>query len=167
MKMKIRKMKATDWSRVYDIYRQGMETNLATFDVETLTYEEFNRERLLTGRLVALDKERVIGWTSLKQAYEKIPEYHGVAEVSIYIDEDYQGKGVATHLLQQLVIVSEEAGFWMLEADIFANNTGSIQLHEKCSFRQVGYREKIGKDRFGVWRDSVLMEHRSQTVGID
>jgi len=55
----------------------------------------------------------------------------------------------------------------MLEADSFANNTGSIQLHEKCGFRQVGYREKIGKDHFGVWRDAVLMECRSQTVGID
>jgi phosphinothricin acetyltransferase len=167
MKIELRKMTVTDWSQVYAIYRQGMETNLATFDIETLSYEEFDDERLPIGQLVALDGERVIGWTSLKKAYEKIPEYYGVAEVSIYIDQDYQGKGVATRLLENLIILSEEKGFWMLVADIFANNSGSILLHEKCGFRQVGYREKIGKDRFGVWRDTVLMERRSQKVGID
>lgn len=162
-----REMLATDWEAVYRIYRQGMATGLATFTVEELSYEEFDSERLAVGRLVAVDNEKVVGWATLKQAYPTIPEYHGVAEVSIYIDQNYQGAGVATGLLKQLITVSEQEGYWLLESDIFANNTGSIRLHQKCGFRQVGYREKIGKDNNGVWRDTVLMERRSQVVGID
>ncbi len=46
MQYKIRAMEEKDWSSVYDIYRQGMETNLATFTVENLSYEEFDHERL-------------------------------------------------------------------------------------------------------------------------
>lgn len=166
MQYKIREMEKTDWSVVYNIYRQGMETNLATFTVEELSYEEFDQERLQEGRFVLLDGDQIAGWTTLKQAYT-IPEYNGVAEVSIYIDNNYQGKGVGSTLLNYLIDYSEKIVFWTLESDIFANNYGSQRLHEKCGFRKVGYREKLGKDQYGVWRDSVLMERRSEKVGID
>jgi len=166
MQYKIRAMEEKDWMSVYDIYRQGMETNLATFTVENLSYEEFDHERLKEGRFVLLDEQKVAGWTTLKQAYT-IPQYHGVAEVSIYIDQNYQGKGVGSRLLNHLVDYSERIGLWTLEADIFANNYGSQRLHEKCGFRKVGYREKLGKDQYGIWRDSVLMERRSKKVGIE
>lgn len=166
MQYKVREMNKSDWPFVYDIYQQGMETNLATFTVEQLTFEEFDQQRLQEGRFVLLDDNLVIGWTSLKQAYT-IPEYNGVGEVSIYIDSRYQGKGAGSTLLNYLVKYSEKIGFWTLEADIFANNYGSQRLHEKCGFRKVGYREKLGKNQYGVWRDSVLMERRSKEVGID
>ncbi len=163
----IRPMTKNDWPSVYAIYRQGMKTNLATFSVEEMTYEEFSRERLPEGRFVMETADhKIVGWTTLKQSYD-VPEYYGVAEVSIYIDENYQGQGAATRLLNNLITYSEAAGFWMLESDIFANNEGSIALHEKCGFRKVGWREKMGQDRYGVWRDAVLMERRSRVVGID
>lgn len=36
-----------------------------------------------------------------------------------------------------------------------------IRLHEKCGFRLIGFRERIGQDKFGAWRNTVLMERRS------
>jgi len=163
----IRKMTENDWSNVYAIYKQGMETNLATFSVEEITYDEFSEERLPEGRFVYETKDKKIaGWTTLKQSYD-IPEYYGVCEVSIYVDEKFRGKGIATSLLNHLIAYSEKAGIWMLEADIFANNKGSIAVHEKCGFRKVGYREKMGRDQFGTWRDAVLLERRSKIVGVD
>lgn len=166
MKYKVREMKETDWKAVYDIYYQGMKGNLATFKVDSPTYKEFDQERLQKGRFVLLDNEKIIGWATLKQAYT-ILEYRGVAEVSIYIANDYKGQGAGTILLNHLIDFSEKEGFWTLEADIFANNYGSQRLHEKCGFRKVGYREKLGKDRYGKWRDTVLMERRSKKVGIE
>jgi phosphinothricin acetyltransferase len=64
-----------------------------------------------------------------------------------------------------LINESEKNGLWTLQAGIFPENTASVQLHEKCGFRVIGTREKIGKmgDR---WRDTVLLERRSKTVGI-
>lgn len=38
---------------------------------------------------------------------------------------------------------------------------------EKNSWRTVGNREKIGKNKFGLWRFTVIMESRSKTVGVD
>ena len=54
-------------------------------------------------------------------------------------------------------------GLWTLQAGIFPENEASVRLHKSCGFREVGRRERIGKvgDR---WRDTVLVERRSQTV---
>ena len=62
-------------------------------------------------------------------------------------------------------------GFWTLQAGIFPENKVSIELHQRHGFRVLGVREKVGKMDFsglrGKWRDVVLMERRSKTVGID
>lgn len=44
------------------------------------------------------------------------------------------------------------------KSGIMADNKASICLHETCGFRQVGYRDRMGKDRFGQWRNTVLMD---------
>ncbi|MCZ6858238.1 MAG: N-acetyltransferase, partial [Gemmatimonadetes bacterium] len=69
-----------------------------------------------------------------------------------------------------LVEASEKAGFWSLQAGMFPENAGSIALHGKCGFRQVGMRERLGKMEIGPmkgkWRDVLLFERRSPTVGV-
>jgi phosphinothricin acetyltransferase len=113
---------------------------------------------------VALDGELVIGWAALTPVSGRCV-YAGVAEVSVYIDPVRQGEGVGKTLLQELIADSEKNGIWTLQAGIFPENTASIRLHERAGFRTIGTREKIGKmgDR---WRDTVLLEKRSKSVGI-
>lgn len=62
------------------------------------------------------------------------------------------------------VEASEEAGYWTLEAGILPENEASLRLFEKCGFRRVGVRESLGMQG-DEWRDVVLMERRSDTVG--
>jgi len=50
-----------------------------------------------------------------------------------------------------------------LQAGIFPENTASIALHEKCGFRKVGVRERLGQLR-GQWRDVILLERRSKLM---
>lgn len=60
---------------------------------------------------------------------------------------------------------SEKQNLWTLQAGILPENAASLKIHEQCGFRKVGYREKIGQMN-GVWRDTILLERRSQTVGL-
>lgn len=53
-----------------------------------------------------------------------------------------------------------------MQAGIFPENTASVALHKRCGFREVGYRERIGK-RAGIWRNVALLERRSNQVGIN
>ncbi|MFT4145815.1 MAG: GNAT family N-acetyltransferase, partial [Mobilitalea sp.] len=115
-------------------------------------------------RFVARLEDKVIGWVALSP-FSSREVYSGVAELSIYIDEAYQGRGVGTELLRHLIERSEESGYWSLLANIIKENQFSRLLHKKCGFREIGYRERMGKMRNGKWHDVVLMERRSKFIG--
>ena len=166
MDILIRSMNKNDWPSVSEIYRQGIETGKATFQSDIPAYHEWNAAHIQECRFVAVHDKKVVGWTALSKVSSRCV-YGGVAEVSIYIAEDYRGKGVGRELLQHLIIESEKADFWMLQSGIMEDNSASISLHEKCGFRQVGYRERIGRDVHGKWRSTVLMEKRSGVAGVD
>ncbi len=79
--------------------------------------------------------------------------------------------GVGEVLLKELINISEKEGIWTLQAGIFPENENSLQLHKKLGFQEVGLRTKIGKMSYGPmagkWRDVVLIERRSQRVGME
>lgn len=166
MDILIRSMNENDWSSVSEIYRQGIETGKATFQSDIPAYIEWDASHIQKCRFVAVYDGKVVGWTALSKVSSRCV-YGGVAEVSIYIAEDARGKGIGKQLLNQMILESEKAGFWLLQSGIMEDNEPSIQLHGKCGFRKVGYRERIGRDVNGKWRSTVLMERRSFVTGID
>lgn len=160
MAYQIRKMSESDWPEVSRIYQEGIDTNLATFQSECPGWDEWNASHLKDCRLVITEDGRILGWAALTAVSGRCV-YAGVAEVSIYISQGRRGHGAGRALLPELVRCSEKSGFWTLQSGILQDNAASIRLHESCGFRMVGYREKIGRDRFGTWRNTVLMEKRS------
>jgi phosphinothricin acetyltransferase len=92
--------------------------------------------------------------------------YGGVAEVSVYVLQSSRGLGVGRRLLESLIEESERNGIWTLQAGIFPENAASVQLHRRCGFREVGRRERVGRMN-GKWRDTILLERRSNIVGIE
>lgn len=163
MEYQIREMLPSDWKSVSEIYKQGIDTNLATFQSELPTYEEWDKAHLPYCRLVATENETIVGWAALTPVSSRCV-YAGVAEVSIYVSTKHSGKGIGFILLNALITQSEENGIWTLQSGIMQENKASIRLHEKCGFRMVGYRERIGKDVKGRWRNNVLMEKRSRRI---
>jgi phosphinothricin acetyltransferase len=105
----------------------------------------------------------VLGWAALSGVSSRCV-YSGVAEVSVYVAERARGRGVERKLLASLIADSEAEGIWTLQAGIFPENVARIALHEHAGFRLVGMRERLGQMN-GRWRDVVLMERRSETVG--
>lgn len=161
MTVMMRCMTEKDWPNVRCIYEQGISSGIATFQTEVPSYEVWNAAHLTTGRLVAVVDEEVVGWVALSPTSSRCV-YKGVAELSIYIVQNAQRKGVATKLLNELIQLSEQEGIWTLQSIIIEENKASLALHQKCGFRQVGYREKIARDQKGDWHNTILMERRSQ-----
>jgi L-amino acid N-acyltransferase YncA len=156
-------MKDEDWPHVCRIYGEGITTGDATFETETPSWEKWDREHLRDCRLVARDRQRTLGWAALS-AVSKRHVYSGVAEVSIYVAADARGRGIGKTLLLALVEESERCGIWTLQAGIFPENALSIALHKSCEFREVGRRQRLGKQG-DWWRDVLLLERRSRKVG--
>lgn len=162
MNIKIRSFKKEDWTSVSRIYAEGIATGIATFETEVPSFEIWNKKFLKQCRIVAELNDTVIGFGVLSLVSNR-EVYKGVAEVTVYVDRLFQGRGVGKLLLSNLIKESEQNGFWTLQAAIFSENVTSIKLHEKCGFRIVGIREKIGQ-RDGKWHDNHFLERRSKSV---
>jgi Sortase and related acyltransferases len=157
-------MTVNDWASVARIYKQGIATGNATFEQEVPTWESWDNAHLKTCRLVAEIYGEIVGWSALSPVSGRCV-YNGVAEVSVYISENHRGQKLGARLLNQLIKKSELNNFWTLQAGIFPENKPSIKIHTDQGFRIIGTREKIGK-LHGLWRDTVLLERRSKTMGV-
>lgn len=156
----IRPMVESDWERVSEIYKQGMGKGTATFNTECPNYEEWDKSHIKTCRFVYEEDGNVVGWVAISPTSSRCV-YKGCAEMSIYVDQNYQRHGVGTALVKELLAQSEQEGFWSIYSAIISINKASIELHKKCGFREIGYRERIAKDRFGEWQNTTLMEYRA------
>ena len=163
MDLVITPMRPDDWEAVRTIYLEGIATGHATFEPDAPAWEAWDRGHLRACRLVARAGGEVVGWAALSPVSTR-RVYAGVAEVSLYVQSSARGQGVGKALLQALIAESERAGFWTLQGATFPENAASLALQRSCGFREVGRRERIGQMN-GVWRDVILMERRSPTVG--
>lgn len=157
---------AGDWSlAARRIYEQGIAGGEATFEEAAPDWEQWTAHREGLPALLARTQDgEILGWAALTRvSYREV--YRGVGAVSIYVDPAHSGRGVGTALLTGLIEASERAGFWTIEAGIFPENEASIALHRACGFRKVGVRERVGQMPDGRWRDVLLMERRSTSVG--
>ena len=165
MNIEIRKMNPKDWQAVSSIYKIGINTGNATFETDAPTWQRWDATHVPTCRLIATIDNDIAGWAALSPVSSRCV-YGGVAEVSVYVDIAQGGKGIGSKLLESLIHESERAGYWTLQSGIFPENISSLKIHKKLGFREIGYREKIGK-MGGVWRDNIILERRSKTIGID
>jgi L-amino acid N-acyltransferase YncA len=81
-----------DYQAVRQIYKEGIQTGLATFEKEAAEREIFNKKYLSHSRLVVLSNQVITGWAALSP-FSTREVYKGVAEVSIYIATRARGQG--------------------------------------------------------------------------
>ena len=108
---------------------------------------------------------QVLGWIALSPVSAR-DAYKGVAEVSIYVDTQFTGKGIGSTLMEKMILSSEEHGIWTLFSSVFPENMATLKLHEKFGFRIIGDREKIAK-LDGKWRNTLILERRSKKTGFE
>jgi len=152
------------------IYAEGIRTGIATFEsAPPAAWEDWISKRLRKCCIVCEDAGEILGWGALSPVSVR-HVYRGVAEVSVYVAEAHRGKGVGHILLDELISLSEQEGIWTLQGQMFPENSRSIELHRKHGCHEVGIRLRIGKMTQGPFRgngrDNILMERRSEAVGI-
>jgi L-amino acid N-acyltransferase YncA len=164
MSCSIDQMRASDWEQVSSIYLEGIRSGHSTFETTIPTWDQWDAGHLPFARLVIRNGDLVSGWAALSPTSRR-PVYRGVAETTVYVTESQRGRGIGRALLEALIDESEKNDIWTLQASIFPENTASLELHLHCGFRELGRRERIAQLN-GIWRDTILLERRSSTVGI-
>jgi L-amino acid N-acyltransferase YncA len=162
MSVEVRDLRPEEWAEVARIYAEGIATGNATFETDVPSWAAWDAGHLAEHRFLAERDGRVVGWIALSPASRR-PCYAGVAEISVYVAEAARGNGVGTELLAAVVASAERDGLWTLQTSVFPENEPSLALLRRFGFRTVGTRERIGQ-LHGVWRDTVLVERRSEVV---
>lgn len=159
----VRAMTEADWPAVAAIYEQGVASHKATFAQQAPSYEAWDQEHHKHTRLIAQTTDaQVVGWAAIAPSFAR-DVYCGVAEISLYIHNNFQHQGIGRLLLEAVAAESERNGIWTLEALIFDDNLPSLELFRKCGYTELGVRSKLGYDSaLKCWRNVVLLERRSK-----
>jgi L-amino acid N-acyltransferase YncA len=155
--MQVRSATPNDAAAIADIYNQGPEDRVATFETRFRSAEDV--QAWFDGihpDLVVENESEIIAFASTS-AYSARECYAGIAECSAYVKRDKRGRGAGRLVLESLIRAAEEAGFWKLVSRVFVDNKASRALIGSLGFREVGIYEKHAK-LDGVWRDVIIVE---------
>ncbi len=100
----------------------------------------------------------MLGWLSYSNFYGR-PAYSGTAELSIYIDEDWRGKGIGRYCLAQAIEHAPQIGVHTLLGFIFGHNAASLALFAKFGFAIWANLPKVA-NLDGVERDLMILGKR-------
>jgi phosphinothricin acetyltransferase len=156
----VRDASEADAAAVCRIYNQGIEDRVATLETELRTPQE--RQEWLAARgprhpvLVAEVEGAVGGWASLNR-FNPRPAYDHVADLSVYVERAWRGRGVGRALLGAVIERAHALGYHKMVLAAFPDNQAGMALYERVGFTRVGiYREQGRLD--GRWVDVVIME---------
>ena len=156
----IRSASVNDAAAIAEIYNQGIDDRLATFETKRRTAEDQQAWlQAIAGRypaVVAQIDGEIIGWAGAGP-YRERECYRGIGEFSMYVRRDWRGQGIGDLLVAALITEAERFGLWKLISRIFPFNEASRALCRKHGFREVGMYEKHAR-LDGRWLDVVIVE---------
>ena len=157
----IRKATPADLGAITGIYNEAILKTTATFDTEPKTEDEqkswFEHHGPRYPILVAQENNLIVGWASLSQWSDRCA-YSDTAEASVYVMEEYQGRGIGRKLSEAIIEAGREAGLHTLIARITSENKTSIHLSESVGYRHIGVMKECGR-KFGKLLDVCLMQY--------
>jgi len=156
----IRPAQISDLNAITEIYNEAIRKTTATFDTEPKTEDEQKAYFHSHGRqypiLVAESNGIVVGWASLSKWSDRYG-YSGAAEISFYVKQEFQGKGIGRKLIEAMISEGKRVGLHTIIARIAEGNDASIHLAESFGFCHIGVMKEVGR-KFGRLLDVHLMQ---------
>ena len=156
----IRKATLKDLSGITSIYNEAILNTVATFDIKPKTPLEmkkwFKSHGLKNPLLVAKIDNKIVGWAALSKWSDRCA-YSDTAEISLYVKEEYQRKGIGKQLMKTILEEGKKSGLHTVIARITEGNEVSINLHKSFGFSYIGVMKECGL-KFGKRLDVHLMQ---------
>lgn len=161
MKIAIRPYQTQDTQAILDIINYNILHSTALYDYNIRTYEQ--QKAILDDKLakkfpviVAEANGQVVGF-GMYSEFRFREAYKFTVEHSVYVANDYHGKGIGNLLLAELIALAKVQKLHTMIAVIDAENQGSVSFHEKFGFKTVGIIKESGY-KFNRWLHSVFMQ---------
>ncbi|MFY0780053.1 GNAT family N-acetyltransferase [Peribacillus simplex] len=161
--IEFREAELSDLPRIVEIYNSTIASRMVTADTEPVSvqsrvkwFEEHDSEsRPLF--IITIEGETA-GWMSFQSFYGR-PAYNSTAEISIYIDDYFRGKGIGQISIQKAIDVSPKLGVKTLLGFIFAHNAPSLKLFSKFGFEKWAHLPQVA-ELDGIERDLIILGKR-------
>jgi phosphinothricin acetyltransferase len=155
--MRTRAAAADDSAAIAQIYNEGIEDRIATFDTEPRTAGDILQWLEEGHPLVVAEEDREVAAWAVSHPYSERPVYAGVGDYSVYVARNRRGRGLGRAALAALIEECEARGYWKLLSRIFPQNEASLALARSLGFREVGVYRRHGQ-LDGEWLDCVIVE---------
>lgn len=152
-----------DLSAIVDIYNSTVASRMVTADLAPVSVESrrawFDAHAGAKRPLwVVRDGDGLAGWLSYSDFYGR-PAYRHTAEVSIYLREDWRGRGLGRWLLRESIAHAPSIEVHTLLGFVFGHNAPSMALFESEGFAAWGTYPRVAV-LDGVERDLVVLGRR-------
>ncbi len=148
-----------DLPMIVDIYNSTIPSRMVTADTEPVSINDrldwFHEHNPYKRPLWVVEYGgEICGWVSLQSFYGR-PAYNATAEISIYLHEDYRGKGLAKKTLNKVLEECPKFDIETLLGFIFAHNEPSIRLFSSFGFEKWAHLPEVAK-LDGMKRDLII-----------
>jgi len=158
--MKIRDAVETDLTAIVEIYNAAIPGRMACGYMEPVSVESrqlwYQQHPANCRPIWVMEiEDKIVGWLSF-QFFYGTPAYHATAEVSIYINPNYQRMGIGKQLLDKAISECSNFGIKTLIGFIFAHNLPSLRLFERFGFQRWGFLPQVAEIE-NIERDLIIV----------
>lgn len=158
--LRIRQASENDAGRIAEIYNHYVLNTTVSFETAAVSAQEMAkriRQRLERyDWLVGESGGRMVGY-AYYGSFRPRAAYNHTVEVTVYLEEESIGKGFGRALYSQLIESAKNHGFRELIGVIALPDRGSIALHRRMGFEEIGILKKVGH-KFGQYIDVALWQ---------
>ncbi|MDI9335944.1 MAG: GNAT family N-acetyltransferase [Gammaproteobacteria bacterium] len=158
----VRPSEDRDLASITTLYAHHVLYGTGTFELEPPSEAEMlaRRTAILAQKrpyLVAEKSGQVVGFCYAGM-FRTRSAYAHTLEDSVYVDDQWQHRGIGQALMWELLRILSQQGVRQILALIGdSQNIGSVQLHRRLGFQQVGTLPAVGW-KFDRWLDVVVMQ---------
>jgi len=160
-KTTIRPYKTEDLQAIVEIINFNILNSTALYDYHPRTLEQQQaifEDKLKKGFpiIAATMDNRIVGFGYYSE-FRFREAYRFTVEHSVYVANDYHGKGIGKQLLSELISLAKKQKLHTMVAVIDSENQSSVVFHEQFGFVTVGIIKESGY-KFDRWLHSVIMQ---------
>ena len=161
MNITIRPYQPQDSERILEIINYNIVNSTSIYDYTERSLElqkELINEKITHGfPVVIAEVDSIVVGFGQYGSFRTREAYQYTVEHSVYVHQDFIGKGIGKSLLSELISIAKSKKIHTMVAVIDSENKESIQFHEKFGFVVSGIIKESGY-KFDRWLDSVLMQ---------
>jgi len=161
MNIKIRAYKTEDTQAILKILNYNILYSTSLYDYEIRSYEQ--QKTILEDKInkgfpvIVAELNGEVAGFGMYSEFRFREAYKFTVEHSVYVNEDFQGKGIGKLVLQELIDLARKQKLHTMIAVIDSENQKSVEFHEKFGFETVGVFKECGF-KFDRWLNTVFMQ---------